>query len=109
MSITDELSKFIQFGHDGCWLWYGIRKPKNNPLLWHDGRRQSVRLVLAQELGMTPAHEQLGTPTCGNSRCVNPSHLQPLPARLRNLKPMAGPTTPSSSPTAGETAPEAGR
>lgn len=104
-TALEEIPRFLEFRDNGCWAWYGLRKPKNMPIVWADGVRRPVRYLLAREAGMNPYPEQLGTPTCGASRCVNPAHLQPAPPRL---KPMAGPNTPATAPEPGETTPEAG-
>jgi len=58
---------------DGCWIWCGATND-GKPVAIVDGRKRSVRQLLYKEF-MQGDRDRL-IPTCGNSLCVNPYHVE---------------------------------
>lgn len=70
------LPRTMQVGE--CWEWLGQLKDGYPVMAW--GRRRGVavhravvEVICGAPLGVQAAHH-----ACGNSRCVNPDHLQPV-------------------------------
>jgi hypothetical protein len=60
--------------HDECWLWEGELDAQGRGL-YGDERADAhaYELVLGRAPGSALAHR------CGEPRCVNPEHLEPVP------------------------------
>lgn len=63
----------------GCWLWRGADNPDGYGCVHHSGRTRSAHVVQYEAThGPVPAGFELDH-KCRNRRCVNPSHLEPVP------------------------------
>lgn len=62
-------SKYVEEGE--CWIWTGY-VAQGVPYVYHDGRMQSVRRVLA---GPDCTRGYLFA-ACGDQRCINPAHTK---------------------------------
>ena len=65
---------------EGCWLWQGARhnskgygRHNANGTKW-----LAHRYVYELLIGPIPPQYELDHVVCGNTRCVNPAHLQPV-------------------------------
>jgi len=64
----------ILVNDDGCWIWQWDRS-NPTPTLNHEGRKAPARrFVYEHEHGPIAADHRL-KPNCGQSRCVNPLHM----------------------------------
>lgn len=61
-----------------CWLW-GKQTSNQQPMMWFHGKREDPQHVAFRlcKRGEVPERGCV-IATCGNSRCVNPNHLQAL-------------------------------
>lgn len=70
----------------GCWFWAGFHAANGRPMLSHDGRNRLVaRLVLKLNVGNPPPGKPNACHSCGNKRCVNPTHLR-WDSQRRNIQ-----------------------
>jgi hypothetical protein len=72
----------------GCWDWTGTIATNGYgrmPLGKRNRRQAAHRFVYEQVVGTVPDGMQLDH-LCGNRRCVNPSHLEPVTSRENNLR-----------------------
>ncbi len=90
MPILERLGDKFVFSPDGCWRWE--RPDGRYGRIWHEGRMASAHR-LVYELVMGPIPEGLTLDhLCGNTKCVNPAHLEPVTLReniLRGTSPIA--------------------
>lgn len=69
-----------------CWEWTGcMQSCQTTPMINYKGRPQSVRRLLATELGL-PLTNRLATVRCMNRLCVNPEHIQTLTRKVMQAR-----------------------
>jgi hypothetical protein len=74
-----RLTRFIEPGENGCWIWTGpIRR--GSPQLKIAGERRCVRPMMYEMLhGSRPHSNMVGRPQikmrCSGETCVNPDHM----------------------------------
>lgn len=74
------LDKVEKHSDTGCWIWQARVSSTGCPLLWvheKDGDLSATRIIYEHEKGAIPEGMRLWH-TCGNRRCVNPDHMEPL-------------------------------
>jgi len=64
----------------GCWEWQGKLK-RDYPEVTVAGRSLQVHRVVLEAKCQAPLGSQAAHHMCANSKCVNPSHLQPVTHR----------------------------
>lgn len=61
-----------------CWLWQGATstsEASRRPAMNHQGKVNSVRRVLAVDMGLQLLNGRRASNSCANSLCVSPDHL----------------------------------
>lgn len=74
----------------GCWIWQGWVNRDGYPIV-NVGRRRGApvhRMMLEAHLG-APLGSQAAHHRCANTRCVSPTHLQPITARENTAEMLA--------------------
>lgn len=62
---------------NSCWFWAGFHAENGRPMLSHEGKNRLVaRLMLKLTVGYPPPGKPNACHSCGNKRCVNPTHLR---------------------------------
>jgi hypothetical protein len=78
--LEDRLTRFIEPGENGCWIWTGpIRR--GSPMLKVDGERRCIRPLLYEMLhGGRPHSSMVDRPQikmrCDVEGCVSPDHMK---------------------------------
>lgn len=76
-TLEDLHSRCIEVGE--CWEWQQYINRDNQPQVQYDGMPRPVRRVAWQMAnGAVPQGKNI-VGMCGNHRCINPSHSQPMP------------------------------
>jgi hypothetical protein len=60
----------------GCWIWTGTRDRTGGGVIWVDGVRVGVRRLAWAHWRGTALPRAI-SPSCGDSACFNPDHLEP--------------------------------
>jgi hypothetical protein len=69
-----------------CWQWQANASPNGYGRFYRDGRQHGAHRV-AYELNVGPIPEGLTIDhLCKNTRCVNPNHLEAVPAAVNMLR-----------------------
>lgn len=69
-----------------CWLWKGSPRPNGYCAIWYKQRsRLAHRLVYEILVGPIPEGLTIDH-LCGNKRCVNPDHLEPVTQKENTLR-----------------------
>jgi hypothetical protein len=69
----------------GCWLWVAGDRGGGYGYYWHDGKDRAAHTVAYETLvGDVPEGLELDH-LCRTLRCVNPSHLEPVP-HVENMR-----------------------
>lgn len=77
----------------GCWIWTGPTNRRGQPIVSVDGEGALVhRVAYRCRLKGQRLHGDLRpnvplVPTCGDHRCVNPAHLEPVNPKKQALDP----------------------
>lgn len=83
---TDRFWSKVDMQPQGCWVWTAGRTSNGYGKFWVDGHTLVAHRLAYQELvGPIPDRMQLDH-LCRNRACVNPAHLEPVTARVNNLR-----------------------
>ena len=85
---TDPMSRFLRNTQktDGCWLWTGYLSRENRGVVnLKTGKVFAYRLGYELLVGPIPEGLTLDH-LCVNPQCVNPDHLEPVPAGVNALR-----------------------
>ncbi len=73
---------------NGCWRWKGATSKKEAGrygYMRRDGRVEPAHRVMYEDVvGPIPSGHHIHH-VCGNTRCVNPAHLQAVPAQTNRM------------------------
>lgn len=98
-ALTERFWARVAPAPSGCWLWTGGRNNRGYGSVWWTGAPLLAHRVAFEALiGPIPAGLTLdhlchtndsgcaGGPACTHRRCVNPTHLEPVPSRVNLLR-----------------------
>lgn len=89
-SAGEVLIEHTSVRADGCWVWIASRTSGGYGKAWRAGRTVLAhRLAYETTHGPIPSGMQLDH-LCRNRACVNPSHLEPVTARVNTLRGTSG-------------------
>lgn len=75
MNLTEIKARCEEVGT--CWEWQGAYTTSGSPLVYHEGKRTSVRkLVYALKHGRPLPDGQVASNSCQNPRCVCDDHVR---------------------------------
>lgn len=87
IKVLEKFAQRFEIQENGCWLWYGALRSKTHQrgAFYHNYKTHSAYKFLYEIVNGKVKGGLVLDHLCGETRCVNPKHLEPV-TTLKNTQ-----------------------